>query len=289
MKELLAGRPGARTVQRLQRPGTLCGHADQLPAGGDHPQVRRLGPDDGVDDLTHRVQDVLAIIQQHNQIHESGTSQQGERRASVTGQPERRDHGVGYGRRVGDGGQLDDSVAAGVRGAATADDLPGQRGLTDPARPDDRHEWMAIDDLGDSGDVGIPADQRLARRHWRNGNRDRPRRTRPPAPDATAPTVRDRRRPVGRMPVDTRAARRHCGLLRSKLGSASPSRTRQGEIRRAAPRLRRWRNRIHRTLRVRRRAAPRTDLELLQRAGLRADGVYVCEVAECAAMPKFDG
>ena len=73
-KNCCAGESGSEQSSGCKRPGVLGRHPDQFSAGRHDPQARRVVADDGVEHLAYGIQDVLAIIQQHNEIHESGAA-----------------------------------------------------------------------------------------------------------------------------------------------------------------------------------------------------------------------
>ncbi|MET0433572.1 MAG: hypothetical protein ABW025_05335 [Cellulomonas sp.] len=140
------------------------GHAEQLPAGGDDAQGGWLGPQNRVEHLAHRVKDVLAVVQQHNDIHVASALQQLKWRTAVTGQPEGGDQRVGHGRGIGDRSQLHHACTTAVHPRAAAGHLAGEGRLTHPTGADDRDEAVLGHDVGKGGDRVVAADQLVAGR-----------------------------------------------------------------------------------------------------------------------------
>jgi hypothetical protein len=114
---------------------------------------------------------MFAIIQQDNKIHETCPPQQGQGRATVTGQTECSHHRVRYCGGICDSGQFDDPSAAAMGRGAASSDLARQGGFADTPRPDDRDQRSPVDELSQRGEILVTPQQLLAWRPVRPAHR----------------------------------------------------------------------------------------------------------------------
>ena len=103
---------------------------------------------------------MFAIVQQNNEIHETGAPQQRESGATVARQSQCGDHRVRHRGGVGDRGQFDDARPpewAAARRRATS---RAKAVLPTPPGPTIVTSGSRVDDLGQRGEVFVTAQQR---------------------------------------------------------------------------------------------------------------------------------
>ena len=127
--------PGARQRERGQPEGVFGGQAERLAARRQHAQPR-AGRQQRADDVARGVEQVLAVVdhQQAGPVAEQRRAG-GQDVARDDVQVQRRGERVRDRGGVGDRGEQHDG-----RGVGPRRDLQRDPGLTDPARPDDRHQ-----------------------------------------------------------------------------------------------------------------------------------------------------
>ncbi|MCZ7528767.1 MAG: hypothetical protein M5U14_21770 [Acidimicrobiia bacterium] len=157
-------RRGARRPRRQgrDRPPVLPLDAESLAARGQHPHAGSSAAED-LDRPGGRVGQVLAVVEDGEQVEPAGPGERPLRGPGLDGQPQpvgdRVEHGVG----VAHPGELDEPgpplEAVGDRGG----DGQGQPGLADPTGPDERDDATVVEQLGQGGEVPLPAHQRRGR------------------------------------------------------------------------------------------------------------------------------
>jgi hypothetical protein len=142
-------------------PGHLATDPEGLPAGG-HDGNAGTGPQDR---LAHRragVEDVLAVVQDHQEI--PGGQMGGE--ALGGGAPggvadlEHAQHGLGHQCRVGQRCELHPPGSVGMAAGELSGDRGGQASLADTAGPGEGHQAVLAGQAGQVGELGLPADER---------------------------------------------------------------------------------------------------------------------------------
>ena len=156
-----------RGRQRLDRPGVLAVDAEALAAGGEDPDARPAR-DQRLHDGGGLVEDVLAVVEDDEQVERAGPGQGLGGAAVLDRQAQGVGHRPGDGARLGEAAQRDEprpGLVDDARHPATASDSR----VCHAARADQRHDTVLGEQPVDGGDVVVPPDQRRRRDRQRPG------------------------------------------------------------------------------------------------------------------------
>lgn len=160
---------GRRRRKRLDADHVLPVDVQRFPAGEQQVHRRRTRCD-RLDETGHLVGDVLAVVE-HDQLVTHGEDLDdpvGERGSCGIGEGQgSRDRWLHLRRPAV--AQLDEEHAVVVPVGHRRGDMGGQARLADSAGPAQRHDATAIEQLGGTGQVSSPADERADRHHGGGG------------------------------------------------------------------------------------------------------------------------